>query len=123
MMKKLLLIISISLVVIILIAMMLAPGIARRYTINHSKELFGRQIDLDKIKINYFTSTIRLINFKMYETNEQDVFVSFDTLLVNTEPLRLFNDELVVEEFYLKGLQTRIIQNDSVFNFDDLIAF
>jgi hypothetical protein len=123
MLKKILLIGIVSIFGILLLAMLLAPGIAKRYIINHSQELVGRQINLEKIKINYFTATIRLIDFKMFEANEKDVFVSFDTLRINSEPLHLFKDELVVEEFYLKGLQARIIQNDSVFNFDDLVAF
>ncbi|MCB2220146.1 MAG: DUF748 domain-containing protein [Bacteroidetes bacterium] len=123
MLKKTLLIGIVSILVILLLAMLLAPRIAKRYIINHSQELVGRQIDLGKIKINYFTATIRLIDFKMFEANEKEVFVSFDTLRINAEPLHLFKDELVVEEFYLKGLQARIIQNDSIFNFDDLVTF
>ncbi|MEZ5199422.1 MAG: hypothetical protein R2764_24480 [Bacteroidales bacterium] len=56
----------------------------------------------------------------MYEANEKDVFVSFDTLIVNLEPFRFFADEFVTERaFYLKGLMTNVIQYDSTFNFDD----
>lgn len=123
MIRKILFGVLILLTVVVFLTLIMAPGISRRYIVNHSKELTGRKIDIEKIKINYFTATIRLINFKMYESNETNVFTAFDTLLINTEPLHLFKDKLVVEQFYLKGLKSNIVQNDSVFNFDDLIDF
>jgi hypothetical protein len=108
---------------IIIIALLLLPGFLKKYAVNNGKELIGRQISLDKLKINYFTGTVRLMGFNMFEANEQDSFIAFDTLLIDTRPFHLFNNKLVVQQFYLKGLKTNIIQNDSVFNFDDLIAF
>ncbi len=108
---------------IIVIILLLLPGIAKRYAINHSKELVGRQIHLEKLKVNYFTGTIKIINFKMFEQNGQDNFMLFDTLIVNLEPLQLFRDNIEIEEFYLKGLDVNVSMKDSIFNFDDLIAF
>ena len=58
------LIISVSLILVILI---IAPVIIRQTVVKNSREWIGRQISLDKLKVNYFTSTIRVINFKMYE--------------------------------------------------------
>jgi len=109
--------------VIVLLALFLAPGFVKRIAVNKSKELIGRQISLEKLKINYFTSTIRLIDFKMFEANEIDLFVSFDTLLVNLAPLRLIKNEKVMEQLFLKGLTTNIVQYDSIFNFTDLLEF
>jgi len=108
---------------LILVILIIAPVIIRKTVVKNSREWIGRQISLDKLKVNYFTSTIRVINFKMYEANEKDVFVSFDTLLINLEPLHLLRKELVIEQLYLEGLRTTIIQEDSAFNFDDLIEF
>ncbi len=108
---------------IIILLLILLPGIAKRYTINHSKKLMGRQIALEKLKINYFTGTVKMIDFKMFESDDKEVFVSFDTLLIDAEPYRYIWNDLVIEQFYLKGLKAKVIQNDSLFNFDDLIAF
>ncbi len=108
---------------IIIIIALLLPGIVKRYAINHSKELVGRQIHLEKLKVNYFTGTIKVIDFKMLEQNEQDNFIFFDTLIVNLEPLQLFNDKIEIEDFYLKGLDVNVSMKDSIFSFDDLIAF
>jgi len=123
MIKKIILRILIALTILIIILLILLPGIIKRYSINNSKELIGRQIDMDKLKLNYFTGMIKITDFTMYETDEMEEFVSFDTLIINLEPFQFFASEFVMESFYLKGLKTKAIQHDSVFNFDDLIAF
>lgn len=115
--------ILIVLAIVIITLLILLPGIIKRYAINHSKELVGRQIEMDKLKLNYFTGMIRITDFKMYEADEKTIFISFDTLIVNLEPFQYFVDEFVMESFYLKGLKTTVIQYDSTFNFDDLIVF
>lgn len=121
--KKFVIRILIILCGLILLLLIVAPVIIRKTVVKNSREWIGRQINLDKLKVNYLTSTIRVMNFKMYEANGNDVFVSFDTLLVNLEPFHLLHKELVIEQLYLKGLRTSIIQEDSAFNFDDLIEF
>ena len=59
----------------------------------------------------------------MFESDDKEVFVSFDTLLIDAEPYRYLRKNLVIEQFYLKGLKAKVIQNDSIFNFDDLVTF
>jgi len=108
---------------LIILVLFLLPSLIKRYVVNNSKELIGRQIDIDKVKYNYFTSTLKIYNFKMLENNESDNFISFDTLIVDLEPLKLFKDKIEVESFFLKGLNVNVIMKDSLFNFDDLIAF
>ena len=103
--------------------MAVAPVIIKNYIINNSKELAGRQIDINSLKYNYFTSTAKVCDFKLFEANEKDVFVSFDTLIVNLEPLKYFKGNISIEQFYVKGLSSKVVMKDSTFNFDDLIAF
>lgn len=121
--KKIILRILIAILAIIILILILLPGIVKRYAVNNSKELVGRQIEMDKIKLNYFTGMIRITDFKMYEADDRNEFVSFDTLIVNLEPFQFFVSEFVLESFYLKGFEANVIQYDSTFNFDDLIAF
>lgn len=121
--KKIIVGIVLSLISLVIIALALLPIIGKNYVINHSKELLGRQVQIDKLKLNYFTGTLKVLDFKMLEQNEQDIFCSFDTLIVDLEPYQLISDELVLEQFYLKGLNINAIKKDSAFNFDDLIAF
>ena len=121
--KRILLWIGIGLVSLIVLVLLLAPPLGKRYVIKHSKELLGRKIDLEKLRLNYFTGTLKLYNFQMYEANDKDVFASFDTLVVDMEPYGYFSDHFVMEQFYLKGLNVNITKKDSIFNFDDLVAF
>jgi len=106
---------------LILIILIFAPLIVRKVVVNQSKEWIGRSIGWEKFKVNYFTGTIKLVDFKLLEPDDSTVFVSFDTLLVNAEPYRLLSNELVVEKFYLSGLSTNVVLRDSAFNFDDLL--
>ena len=121
--KRIVRISLLTLLGIILITLVFLPLAVKNYAIKHSKELLGRQIDIEKLKFNYFTGTLRIYGFKMFEQNEKDVFTSFDTLIVNTEPYKLINNTKSIEQFYLEGLNVNIIKKDLAYNFDDLIAF
>ena len=112
-----------SLSVIIIILMIWAPGLIKNYVVNNSPELIGRKIALGKLKYNYFTSTVRAYDFKLFEANGRDEFISFDTLILNLEPLKYFQDVKAIEQLYIKGLTARVIMKDSTFNFDDLLEF
>lgn len=114
---------GIGLLVVVIFELFFLPGQLKKYAVENSRELVGRKMDIEKLKINYFTGTVSVIDFKMYEANEREVFVAFDTLILNTEPLKFLSNVYVVEQFYVEGLDTKIIKQDSIFNFDDLITF
>ena len=111
------------LVFILVVAMILAPPMAKNYINKNGKELTGRTVSIDKLKYNFFSSTVRIIGFKWFEQNDSDVFVAFDTLMINLKPLKLFSDEIYVQQLNLVNPSGIVIQNDSVFNFDDLVEF
>ncbi|MCX2745618.1 DUF748 domain-containing protein [Mangrovivirga sp. M17] len=106
---------------VILLVLILFPFVVPGIVEKNSKEWIGRKITLDKMRVNYFTGTVRLYDFDLYEKDDSTVFVGFDTLIVNTEPYRLFSNTFVVEQFYLQGLFVDVIMYDSAFNFDDLM--
>jgi uncharacterized protein involved in outer membrane biogenesis len=59
----------------------------------------------------------------MFEENGTDHFTTFDTLVIDLEPLKLIQDKIEIEQIYLRGLMVKNLMKDSSFNFDDLIAF
>ncbi len=122
-MKRILTGIVIALLVLIVMALILAPGIARRYVVNKAPDLIGRPMAINKLKVNYLGGKVRVIDFILFEPDHRTAFIRFDTLLVDVKPLRLLKNELVVQQFYLSGLQTLVIREDTTFNFTDLIAF
>ena len=109
--------------VLIIAALIFGPGIAINKLEKNSKEWVGRKLEIGDYSLNYFTGTVEINNFVLYEADDKTPFITFDTLLVNTEPYRLISNQLVIEEIGLTGLQTHLIKNDSVFNIDDLAAF
>jgi len=115
----------ILLIFILLIFAVLAfgPLIAVNQLQKNSKEWVGRKLVIGDFSLNYFTGTVRIEHFKMYEADDTTVFVAFDNLIIDSEPYHLFSNELVIEELGLTGLRTYVKQRDTVFNFDDLIAF
>ena len=44
-----------------------APRIGKWYVVKHSKQLIGRSLLIDKIRLNYFTGTLRINNLKLFE--------------------------------------------------------
>jgi hypothetical protein len=111
------------LLAMILLVLVLAPVIVKNQAIKRSKELIGRQISLEKLKVSYFSTTIRLMDFVLFDADEEEAFVSFDTLIVNLAPLKLIRNDMVIKKLYLAGLSAHIIQEDSLFNFTDLLEY
>ncbi len=122
-MKKLLTILLLTLAGIILLALILAPGIAKNYFERHSKDYIGRNVSIGNLKLNYFFTTLNINDLKLYEPDGKEIFVSFDKLAVNLQPFNLLKNEIVVEKLHLTGLFVNIIQADSSFNFDDILEF
>ena len=120
--KSILTILSFIIVSLIAVAAFL-PSVIKNITIKNSKEWIGRKIDIEKVKFNYFTGTLKVIDFRLYENNDSTIFARFDTLIIDPEPYRLIWNEFVIEQLYLKGLHVNVILYDSVFNFNDLIAY
>ncbi|WP_449224153.1 DUF748 domain-containing protein [Algoriphagus namhaensis] len=116
-------IIFISIGLVLIIALLVVPTLIKSYVVKNSPELIGRQVALENLRYNYFTSTVRAHDFKMFEANGEDVFVSFDTLLLDLEPLKFLQNTISIEQFYVSGLFGEIVMEESSFNFDDLLAF
>ena len=108
---------------IIILILGFLPGLVKDYAIVNGEEIFGRKIDIGKLKYNYFSSTVKIYDFKMFRQNEQHHSTAFDTLILNLEPIKLLIDKIEIEQFYLKGLMVKTVMQDSTFSFDDLIAF
>lgn len=121
--RKILKYTGIGLLALIILTLILLPTLVKNYAINNSKELLGRQIDIGKLRFNYFTSTAKVYGFKMFEANGTDVFTSFDTLIVNTVPYKYIANVKALDRFYLQGLTVNVIKNGEAYNFDDLVAF
>jgi len=112
-----------AIITLIVIALLALPHFAKYYINEHAKEYSGRNIFVNKIKINYFTTTFQIIDFKMFEADGLATFLSFDTLTIDVNPFHLLSSELDIEKIRLVRPEATIIRRDTTFNFGDIIAF
>ena len=114
--------IILGIILFLMILLFAAPRIGRWYTVKHSHELIGRRLDIEKIRINYFTGTLRISGVKLYESDSQTVFMSFNQLRVNLDYFPLFRNEIFVKNITVDDPFVEVLQKNDKFNFSDLTA-
>jgi hypothetical protein len=115
-------VLPVILLIIILFLVFLPYGL-KKYINEHGKEYTGRNIAVQDIKINYFKANLSVLKFKMFESDGVASFVSFDTLQLKISPWPLLTSKLEVRQLRLVGPVINIVRNDTLYNFDDIIAF
>lgn len=117
------LIITLSTIIVLLVIIaLITPPIAKNYVIKHSKELIGRQINIQGLYLNIFTGYARITGFQLLEQDDQNTFVAFDTLSVDMSLYRLLGNEVRINHINLVNPDIRLLQNGPDFNFNDLLA-
>ena len=122
MLKKILLFIFVSLILLIGTVLIFGPDYAKDYIEDHDIELVGRKITIENIDFNVFNGHFTIQKFKLYEQDTQRVFVQFDTLFTNLKLYTLFKGEFLAEALYLNGTKISIEIKDEAFNFSDLLT-
>lgn len=116
-------IITLSCIFVLLVVIaLITPPIAKNYIVKHSKELIGRQINMQGLYLNLFTGYARISGFELLEQDDQHTFVAFDTLSVDMSIFRLLSKEIRVNHINLVNPDIKLLQNGLSFNFDDLLA-
>lgn len=114
-------IVFISIFLLIVIGLGIASTIVKKYIVNNSKVLIGRQVTIDKLRLNYFTGVLTIGGFTMFEDDSVTPFISFQELYVNVDYWPLVNNEFRISKIALVDLYAQVIQNESEFNFSSLI--
>ena len=109
------------LIVIVITAIKVAPGIAKNYVVAHSEELIGRKMKIENVEFSPLSFTVTVDDFAIYESDGTTPFVAFEKFRINMNPTRLVAKEISVSEIYLKGLYTRVTQRGDRFNFSDIL--
>ena len=108
---------------LVFLLLLVLPYGLKRYFNEHGRDYVGRTFSVGDLKINYFAATFSVLDFKLLEADNQTTFVSFDSLTVKISPFPLLSSRLVVDQFRLVKPFVRIVRKDSLYNFDDMIAF
>jgi|WetSurMetagenome_2_1015567.scaffolds.fasta_scaffold04902_3 hypothetical protein len=98
------------------------PRIARWYIVKHGPVLIGRDVAIDKIRLNYFTGTLRIQDLRLFESDSKTVFLSFKRLKIKIDYLPLFKNEYLIKYISLDDPYFQVLQNGEKFNFSDLTA-
>ena len=106
--------------IILIIALIISP-IAKNYVEKNSKELVGRVVTMDKFRFNLFGGSMRIIGFDMKEQNERESFCRFDTLAVKVKLFDFLRHQVTVQRIHLSNIQVSVWQQDSIFNFSDIL--
>lgn len=87
----------------------------------YDEKYTGRQITMDWAYVNPFTGYIYFSNLKMMEADGEEVFFSADGLAMNFSVFKLFAGTYEISELTLEKPKGFIVQNDTNFNFSDII--
>lgn len=120
---KIILIVIAALIVLVIAALKLAPGIAKNYVISHSEELIGRKIAIEDVSLNPLNFVVNVDKFALMEQDGQTPFVSFEKFRINVDPLKIITGTASVSEIYMKGLYVHVTQHGDKFNFSDILDF
>jgi hypothetical protein len=120
--KKTLLIVTGTLVLLIVLVIIFISPIAKYLIEKYDEKFTGRQITLDWVYVNPFTGYVHLNDLKIYEYKSDSVFFSAEGLSANLEMHKLFSKTYEISEVTLTKPKGIVIENRKVFNFDDLIT-
>lgn len=110
-----------SFVVLILLINLIAPPIIKNWAEAHSKELCGRTVTLEKLRLNLFTGNVKIFKLNALEADDKTSFVAFEQLDVNINLWRLLAREVRLTHIRLEEPRISVWQNGSLFNFNDII--
>lgn len=118
--KTILIILSCLVVIFVIITLLVSP-IAKSYINNHGEDLIGRKMNIDKLKVNIYSGSVKICDLKVYEDDKSTEFLSFDTLDVSVKLRKLLAKEVYVRHLTLANLDVNVIQNGDKFNFSSII--
>ncbi len=118
--KLLIAIVALIVVIVAVTAIFISP-VAERYIESHSKELIGRQVLMDKLHINIFNGSLKVVKLRMYEKDDKTVFASIDSFAIRLNLFPLLQKNLDIARISIIRPYAEILQNGNKFNFDDLM--
>lgn len=108
-------------VALLLLVSLLAGPIAKSYINKNAEELLGRKAHIDHVGLNLFTGHVAVRGLTVFEENGTDAFAGFDTLDVGVSLLKMIGKEVYVRHITLAGLDVKVLQRDTVFNFSSML--
>lgn len=106
---------------IYILLIIVASPLARYLIQKHDVRYTGREITLQRAIVNPIGGSVSLRNLKLYEAENDSVFISFGRLSANMSMLKMLTGVYQVNSIRLVDPRIDIFRDDTIFNFTDLI--
>lgn len=120
---KTLLIVLGSLVALFFLITILISPVAHWYIEKHSKDLCGRVVTMDDLKVNILKGSVEIKGLVGLEKNDKDTCLAFDRLYVDMSLWKLLKKTVQLNEITLETPYIVIVQYPGRFNFTDIAEF
>lgn len=95
--------------------------LAKKWLEKNDVKYTGRQITVDWIYINPFTGYMHFSNVKIYEQNNDSVFISAKGLTIDISILKLLSKNFEISTITLDHAIAKVDKDGKTFNFSDII--
>lgn len=99
-----------------------ASPVAKNYIEKHDRELLGRSIRMERLRMNIFTGRLRVEGLKIGGSGDSTTFFALDSFDMRMRILPLLSNRVTVKHITFAGLDVKIYQRGSAFSFDDILA-
>ena len=118
--KILLIVLAVLIVVVLGIAIAASP-VAKNYIEKHDRELLGRSIRMERLRMNIFTGRLRVEGLKIGAVSDSATFFALDSFDMRMRILPLLSNRVVVKHITFAGLDVKVYQRGNAFSFDDIL--
>ncbi|UAY50776.1 DUF748 domain-containing protein [Ferruginibacter albus] len=119
--RRILFILLITIISLLVLLVIFISPIAKWAIERYSVEYTGRQIKMDKLRINLFTGSVSSKGLKIYEAKSSKLFFQCAELYADIEEHKLFSSTYELTEIRLDNPTLNVIEKGKRFNFSDLI--
>jgi hypothetical protein len=119
--KKWLIGVGLTLLSVLFLVFIFISPIVKYLIEKNSIEWTGRQITIDKLRINPLTGTIRFVDFQMLEQKSTEKFIAVKDLSVSIDITKLIASKYDIKQVIINGLYLNIVQEGEHFNYDDIL--
>ena len=119
---KIALIVTAVLIVLVLALAVAVSPVTKNYVEKHDRELLGRSIRMERLRINIFTGRLRVEGLRIGGTNDSTVFFALDSFDMRLRLLPLLSNRVEVKHLHFTAPDVKVYQQGNAFSFDDILG-
>ena len=119
---KITLIAAAVLAALIVIAAIAVSPVAKNYIEKHDRELIGRSIRMERLRMNIFTGRLRIEGLRIGGSEDSTTFFRLDSFEMRMRLWPLLGNRVLVKKISFAGPDVKIYQRGNAFSFDYITA-